>query len=127
MTAMIDVVVGQRAVAQVADRADLGVGVDDPLGQVGQLFFEANVGGHGGSLPGGTSDAQGAPKHWFGEQKKRQEGWEKECVVRSPRTAAQTARRAPQQATGAGPSDVDVASWHLMQGEEVTVLVPGQS
>ena len=42
-----DFVVGQRAVAQVADRADLGVGLHDALGQLGQLFFEAQVGSHG--------------------------------------------------------------------------------
>ena len=40
------VVVRQRAVAQVVDAADLGVGVDDPLGQHRQAFFESNVGGH---------------------------------------------------------------------------------
>ena len=42
------VVVRQRAMAQVVDRADLGVGLDDPLGQLGQVFFEAKVGGHTG-------------------------------------------------------------------------------
>ena len=31
------VVVGQRAVAQVADVADLGIGIDDPLGQDRQV------------------------------------------------------------------------------------------
>ena len=40
------VVVRQRAMAQVVDAADLGVGVDDPLGQHGQAFFESNIGGH---------------------------------------------------------------------------------
>ncbi len=39
-------VVGQRAVAEVADRADLAVGLHDAAGQLGQLLFEANVGSH---------------------------------------------------------------------------------
>ena len=41
-------VVWQRAVAQVADAANLGVGIDDPLRQDRQVFFKSNVGGHGG-------------------------------------------------------------------------------
>ena len=45
-----DVVVRQRAMAQVVDRADLAVGLDDPLGEVGKLLFEAKIGGHGPTL-----------------------------------------------------------------------------
>ena len=40
-------VVGQRAIAQVADPPHFGIGVDDPLGQHRQVLFESNVGGHG--------------------------------------------------------------------------------
>ena len=32
--------------AQVVDRAHLGVRMHDPLGQFGQLFFQAKIGGH---------------------------------------------------------------------------------
>ena len=40
------VVVRQRAMAQVVDRRDLAIGLHDPVGQLGQLFFEAEIGGH---------------------------------------------------------------------------------
>ena len=43
-------VIRQRAVAQVADAADLGVRVDDPLGQDRQVFFQSKVGGHGNGM-----------------------------------------------------------------------------
>ena len=46
------VVVRQRAVAQVVDAAHLGVGVDDPLGQHRQVFFQSNVGCHNTFLNG---------------------------------------------------------------------------
>ncbi len=58
------VVVRQRAVAQVVDRADLAVGLDDPLGQLGQLLFESQVGGHCRSAGQGSvvgSQVSGSP------------------------------------------------------------------
>ncbi len=41
------VVVGQRAMAQVADRGQLSVGLDDAVGQLRELFFAAKIRGHG--------------------------------------------------------------------------------
>ncbi len=41
-----DLVVRERAVAQVVDRAELGVGLHDPLGQFGKLFFTAKIRSH---------------------------------------------------------------------------------
>ena len=38
----------QRAVAEVRDRVQLRVGLDDPVGQIGQGLFDADVGGHFG-------------------------------------------------------------------------------
>ena len=45
------VVVRQRAMAEVVDLADVVVGADDPLGELGELVFEAEVGRHGGNAP----------------------------------------------------------------------------
>src|SRR3972149_1655820 len=42
------VVVGQRAVAEMVDLGHVIVGADDPLGQLGELVFESEVGSHGG-------------------------------------------------------------------------------
>ena len=39
-------VVGQRAVAQVVDRAHLVVRLHDPIGQFGERFFDIQVGSH---------------------------------------------------------------------------------
>ena len=46
------VVVRQRAVAEVVDLAHVVVGVDDPLGEFGELVFESEVGGHRRNAPG---------------------------------------------------------------------------
>ena len=40
------VVIRQRAMAQVVDCAHLAVGLHNPLGEFGQLLFEAKIGGH---------------------------------------------------------------------------------
>ncbi|KKM95505.1 hypothetical protein LCGC14_1187600, partial [marine sediment metagenome] len=45
------VLVGQRAMAQVVDRVDLGVGLYDPLGQFGKGLLESVVGGHLNKTP----------------------------------------------------------------------------
>ena len=39
-------VLGQRAMPQMVDAAHFGVGGHDAIGQVGQLFFQAEVGSH---------------------------------------------------------------------------------
>ena len=43
----------QRAMAQMVDRRDLAIGLHDPIGQLGQLLFEAKIGGHC-ALPAST-------------------------------------------------------------------------
>ncbi len=40
-------VVGQRAMPQMGDRAQLRVGLNNAVGQIGQGLFDANVGRHG--------------------------------------------------------------------------------
>ncbi len=52
------VVVRQRAMAQVIDRADLAVGLHDLLGQLGQLFAKTDIGGHGWGQGSGGSGVQ---------------------------------------------------------------------
>ena len=56
------VVVRQRAVAEVVDRAGRFVAGDDPVGQPRKLLFEANVGSHGGRTPAEWNRAQ----NWAG-------------------------------------------------------------
>ena len=69
-----DIVVGQRAMSQVVDRADLGKGVDDPLGEIGKLLFETCVSGHGGSLRAGVSGGSRCAGMLFGKGTKIQRG-----------------------------------------------------
>ena len=60
------VVIGKRAVAEVVDLADVVVGTDDPLGELGQLVFETEVGRHGRNAPG-VGHALGWLAQWLGE------------------------------------------------------------
>ena len=39
-------IIGQWAMAELVGCRNLSVGLDDPLGQIGELFLKANVGGH---------------------------------------------------------------------------------
>ncbi len=55
-------VLRQWAMAQVIDAADFAVGGDDSVRQIGQLFFESEIGGHGRAPVCSKTDSNSARK-----------------------------------------------------------------